>query len=527
MPEPQKASYRRRLREILGILRKHQVIRGITPEKLPLLFEDLGPAFVKIGQIISMQPDILPPQYGNELAKLRTAVTPISFADVQAILAEYGEPLRAVAENLAPEPLGSASIAQVHLTALPDGTQAVVKVLRPGVFEMMSRDIQLLKRASKLINYVPSLSDMVDLNAMLDEILEVAKQETDLRIEAANAEEFKRNFEGVAYADCPKVYAAYEKAMVMEYIDGTPIDQINELRANGYDLEEIADKLATNYINQIVDKGYFHADPHTGNLMINDGQIVYIDLGMMGRINAVDKEIIFGAIAAMAANDPDKMVESMSRMWAGDEIADREAFSADLERLTIRYSLVDFAELNIRMLFEDVFALARRHHVGMPKNVSMLMHGMITIEGTVRLLNPHLNLAENISTYFQGDYMHSMFSQEELRKAGVAVYGSLQQLLKLPTQASELIRKASQGGLYGHREISLSRQTRDWAEKLVNRLILAWVFAVLAVGASLAFAFDVPPKVSDVPLIGVAGYILAALCGIWLIVSILFRRKPK
>jgi len=524
MPKSHKEGNSKRLREILRILRRHKLLSGITPEKLRSVFEDLGPAFIKIGQMISMQPDILPEKYCNELAKLRTDVLPMGFDEVTGILAEYGEPLREVIENLEPVPLGSASIAQVHFTTLPDGTEAVVKVVRPGVFEAISQDILLMKRAVKLLHYVPSISDAVDFNAILDEIWAVARQETDLRIEAANAAEFRRNSESLAYIDCPQVYAAYEKVLVMEHINGIPVDDTNELLAHGYDLDEIAEKIATNYIHQIVDDGFFHADPHPGNVMIRGGKIVWIDLGMMGRISAKDRELIFGAIAAMAAKDPDKMAESLGRMWGENDSLDRGAFNADLEKLTVKYSTIDFENLDIKLLIEDFLTLLKTHHIGLPKNISMLLRGMVTAEGTVRILNPRLNIVKNITSYFKNDYVSSAFSKDGLEKAGKALFSNVQQLLKLPEQTSEVMRKLAQGSISTNKEFSLSRQTMSWAEKLINRLIVAWVFGMLVIGTSLMFVFNVPPLVGGIPILGICGFIGTILCGIWLIVAVVLRK---
>ena len=288
----QKKEARRRLREILSVLLHHDIVGGLTPEKLRGILEDLGPTFVKFGQILSMRQDILPKEYCDELMKLRTDVKPMPYEEVaQAVLEEYGKPPEEVFVSFEREPLGSASIAQVHRAVLFKDRQVVVKVQRPHIREVMELDISLLHRATKMLKLAPSLANTVDFNMVLDEMWAVAQQEMNFLEEAANAERFANNNREFVYIGCPRIYHDYttEKILVMEYIDGIQVDDIAQLEEAGYDRVEIGRKLAENYVTQIVDQAYFHADPHPGNIRIREGQIVWIDLGMMGTIAKRDQ----------------------------------------------------------------------------------------------------------------------------------------------------------------------------------------------------------------------------------------------
>jgi len=365
----------------------------------------------------------------------------------------------------------------------------------------------------------------VDFNMILDEIRAVAKQETDLNTEAANAIEFARNAERNPYAECPRIFDAYDTVLVMEYIEGIPIDHTRELLAAGLNLNDIAEKLASHYIRQIVEDGFFHADPHPGNIIVRGGKIVWIDLGMMGRISARDKELVFGAISAVYGSDTGKLTDCVIKMCSCGDSVDRAALGADLEKLLRKYSLMDFEALDIKELSDDFLTLLTTHRIRVPKNVSMLIRGVLTMQGTIRLLNPRLNLVDNISSYLKNDYFRTFLSGKKMQKAIVSLYHDFREALLLPSRMSETMQELTRGGVKTYREVGLSRQTLSRIEKIVNRLVVAWVFGVLFIGSSVIFACDIPPRAWGVPVIGALGYAVSFLIGIWLIVSAVSKKK--
>ena len=299
--EKAKIDNRERLREITAVLRKHHITRGVTPEKLRLILEELGPTYVKLGQIMSLHSDVLPQRYCDELMKLTSEVTPMPFEVVEEVInRSYREDWRKIFSTIERETLGSASIAQVHRAKLLDGTEVIVKVERKGIYDIMARDIGLLKRAVGLLPPVGGLKNVVDLEMVLDELWSTAQEEMDFLKEAANMEEFTRNNQGIRYIRCPKLYHEYttSRVLVMEYIGGCPVDDKKSLEAEGYDLGEIGRKLVNNYVKQVMDDGFFHADPHPGNVKVLDGKIVWIDLGMMGRLTNRDRKLMGQAVKA-------------------------------------------------------------------------------------------------------------------------------------------------------------------------------------------------------------------------------------
>lgn len=310
--EAKTLSSKRRLAQILGILKKHHITKGVDPVKFREILEDLGPTFVKIGQIMASRQDMFSERYCKELVKLRDNVAPLPFADVQRVIEEeYGCPMQEVFSSFERIPLGSASIAQVHKASLLDGREIVVKVQRPYIYEMMERDISLIRRAGKLLRLSEVLGSVIDINIVMDEFWFTAKQEMDFLNEARFAMEFARNHQSITYIGAPLIEQAYttSRVLVMEYIDGIVIDDRKTLEEGGYDLREIASKLAENYIKQIVDDGFFHADPHPGNLRIRDGKIIWIDFGMMGTLQRSDKDLMKKAVQAIGSNDTELMVD--------------------------------------------------------------------------------------------------------------------------------------------------------------------------------------------------------------------------
>ena len=302
------AQNRQRLREIVDVVRKHDILHGITPEKLCAIIEDLGPTFIKLGQILSMRSDILPRDYCEALKKLRSNVSPMPFEQVQRVVeTSYGCPMEEVFASFDEKALGSASIAQAHAAVHKSGESVVVKVQREGIHEVMSRDIILLKQACKVLKYTPAGS-LVDFNQVLDEMWVVAQEEMNFQTEAANLERFHALNQDVVFVTSPILYRAYTTTtvLVMERLDGMGIDAHDKLVEAGYALAEIGAKLADNYVRQIMEDGCFHADPHPGNKLVRDGKIVYIDLGMMGRLSPRDRAgfgSIINAVGMQSASE--------------------------------------------------------------------------------------------------------------------------------------------------------------------------------------------------------------------------------
>ena len=303
----------KRLLEIVKVMSKYKVMQGFDPDKLCEMLKELGPTFVKLGQLLSMHPEIIPMEYCKKLESLRTDASTLVTAQIREIISEeYGKPWNAVFERILPIPLGAASIAQVHEAILLDGTHVAVKVQRPDIYNKMERDVRLIKKALDIVKF-KSINNVMNLCDCIDEMWLVAQEEMDFFREAENIRTIRRNNEGVQYVYCPRVYdeLTTKNVLVMEYIGGFELNNTEEMRRQGYNVHEVCTKFINNYIKQFAEDRFFHADPHPGNIRVQDGRIVWLDLGMMGRLTEKDAELVTSCMRAIFSNDYLKFADNL------------------------------------------------------------------------------------------------------------------------------------------------------------------------------------------------------------------------
>mgnify|MGYP000323291536 CR=1 FL=1 len=414
-------TYKERLKEITAVLHKHAITRGVSPEKLRLILTDLGPTFIKLGQIMSMRSDILPKRYCDELMKLCSDVDPMPFAEVEEVLREaFGCPWQEEFQEIQEKPLGSASIAQVHRAVLKTGEEVVIKVQRKGIYEIMARDIGLMKKAVKLLPPV-SIKEAVDLNLVLEELWRVTQEEMNFLTEAANMEEFSRKIKKVAFVEKHLfLYREYTTAsvLVMEYIDGIPIDHKEELLAGGYDLDEIGSKFVDNFIKQVMDDGFFHADPHPGNVMIQGGKIVWIDMGMMGRLNDRDRELIGQAIEGVALNDIGKIQDAVLALGEFKGKPNQSRLYTDIRDLMAKYGTADFGEIDIVEILTDLMDVMKENKIVMPHGLTMLARGLTHMEGVLADISPEINMVQIAAARLKGNLLEEGNWKKQMKGTG-------------------------------------------------------------------------------------------------------------
>lgn len=424
----EKESNGTRLREIISVIHKHQIARGVTPEKLRLILEDLGPTYIKLGQIMSMRSDIFPKKICDEFMRLRSEVTPMPFSEVREVIEHaYGMKLEDVFEEIQETPIGSASIAQVHKAKLKSGETVVVKVQRKGIYETMSRDIAFLHRAVKLMPPI-NMAGLVDMNQVLDEMWVVAQDEMNFLAEAANMEEFARLNKNVAFVTSPMLYREYTttQVLVMEYIDGIGVDEKEKLLEAGYDLDEIGSKMADNYVKQIMEDGFFHADPHPGNMRIRDGKIVWIDMGMMGRFSQRDQVLLGKVIKGVATNDVSLIVEAVLSLGDFHDKPDQKLLYSDIGDWLTKYGNANFGGLNMGTLMQDLMDIMKENRVSMPHSLTMLVRGLTTIEGVIAEIAPDINVVQVAAARMSGNRFSTSNMKEELHIGAKEVWQALQ-----------------------------------------------------------------------------------------------------
>lgn len=527
MTKPEKKASKsdtKRFLEILNILRKHEIARDFNPVKLRLILEDLGPTFIKLGQILSMRPDILPENYCTELTKLRSEVSPMSFEDVRTVIEHScGNTLEEMFESFEMTPLGSASIAQAHLAKRKDGDIVVVKVQRIGIFDTMARDISLLRRASGILKIAGGTGDVIDFKMALNELWIVAQEEMDFLTEAKNAEEFYDRNRDLVFISCPRIYRDFttSKVLVMEYIDGFSINNKEALTENGYDLNEIGEKLANNYMKQVIEDGFFHADPHPGNIKIRDGQIVWIDMGMMGRLSIRDQKLLGKAIRAVAHHDIGiiKDVVLTLGVCKNKSKLNHSQLYNDIDDMLSRYGSLDLGGMNLAVVIADLLGLAKSHEISMPSGITMLTRGIATIEGVIADISPSINLIEITANRMAGSLFENFDIKKELAELSRKGFESGRKSLDIPAIVSDILKMTIKGQTKINMELHSSDDLYKTTRKIADKLITGILVAALLIGSSLLCTTDMQPKLLDIPALGAVGYFVAIILCIQMILN--------
>ena len=499
------------------------------PVKLREILEDLGPTFIKLGQLMSMRSDILPREYCDELMKLTSDVPAMPFDEVIRVIEEsYGRPVGEVFKKVEKVPLGSASIAQVHRAVLAAGGEVVVKVQREGIYSTMKRDIGLLHRAVKFVPNV-IVKGTVDLDDVLDELWKVTQEEMDFQAEASNMEEFARLNEDVRFVAVPRLYREYttERVLVMEYIRGCDITDKKSLEALGYDLNEIGEKLIDNWIRQVMVDGFFHADPHPGNILIRDGKIVWIDMGLMGRLTEHDRSAIQIAIEGIAEDDNGKIEDAVLSIGKFSGKTDKQKLHTGISSLMHSYGRKGLGDINIVSFLGDMMDVMKQNGVQMPHGLTLLARGLNNIEGVLSQVSPDVNMVKIAQARLRQEVFDHINWKEELRNSSVNLYKSAKNLADFPTLLGKLLREYSSG----QTRINLDLHTSDELTELLGRLsrhfnLGIWVMALL-VSSSILCTTDMKPKLFGIPALGFVGYVLAILLVIYIAVSYLIHRKKK
>ncbi len=526
----QKKENSERFREIKDVLRKNQITRGVTPEKLRMILEELGPTYIKLGQIMSLHSDFLPKAYCDELLKLNSDVTPMPFDDVEDVINHsYGQDWRELFQFIEEAPLGSASIAQVHRARLKNGEEVIIKVERKGIYDTMARDIGLLHRLVKLIPPVGDFKNLVDLDMVLDELWSVAQEEMDFLKEAANMDEFSRNNASVQYVTTPKLYHEYSTGhvLVMEYIDGYSLDDVESLQNAGYDMDEIGTKFVNNFIKQVMDDGFFHADPHPGNVKIRDGKIVWIDMGMMGRLSEKDRHTMIKGIRGIALHDISMVENSVLEIGEFRGKPDRERLYQDLKKFIADYGTTSMGSLDVAAAIAGLVEIMKQNRISLPHGVSMLCRGLTHIQGVLAVISPDINMMQIAVNRYTEDFLKNINWKSEFQKQARIVYRSVNKGVEIPGLVTDILKEHLEGQSVVNIDLHSSEDLTNVISAAIRNIVVGLCVAALLIASSVICTTDMTPKILGIPALGFAGYAFAMVVSIFLTVRYLWSKRKK
>ncbi|OFK24106.1 AarF/ABC1/UbiB kinase family protein [Olsenella sp. HMSC062G07] len=526
-----RASKLARLWEILSIASHYDLLRGLTPLTLRQLLEELGPTFVKAGQILSMRSEILPQSFCEELAKLRTSVEPMG-RDLllDTLRAEYDQPLEDIFDAIDDVPLGSASVAQVHKARLASGELVAVKVQRPHVQEIMAQDISIMRSLAARAARVMGEEQFLDLQSVMDELWQSFLEETDFQVEARSLEEFRRNNADCRFVGSPRPIPRYctEHVVVMEYMEGIPIDDVDALREAGYDLREVGTKLVDNYAQQMLDDGFFHADPHPGNLVVQKGKIIYLDLGIMGRLSSHDRLALQEMVFAVAGHDVARLKEGLLRFSVGElGDVDHPHLLADLDHIMDEFGTADLSELDVAAFINALISMARKDGVELPGSVIMLGRSLVTLEGVANALIPDVSMVEIIRDHIRAHRDPVSQTRDDIRDFAQDALKATRSLVRAVPEASETLRMLTRGQLRMNLDLPGTTDPMSDIAHAADRLTMGIVIAGLFIGSSVIYYARIKPVIFGIPIIGLIGYLVALALGLWIVSQIIAEDRRR
>ena len=478
-----------RLLEIVSIIKKYDLLKNATPKNLRLAIEEAGPTFIKLGQILASRDDVIPKEYCDELSHLRNQVKPMSYEKVLEILdREYKGKTNEIFKSIEEVPIGSASIAEVHKAVLNDGSEVVIKIQRENIYDLMAMDVRLLKKIIDLLKIDKIFDSVFNFNDIIDEMFETAKEEMNFLIEASHTEEFYEKNKNILYIRSPKVYREFttSKSLVMEYMDGIRIIDFITL-----------------------DDGYFHADPHTENLKIKDGKIIYLDFGMMGRLSKRDRELLSKCILAILKDDVTEVSHILLAFGKTRGQVDHMVLKNDIKRVLDKNKSQDIADIDIKDFMNDFLAMLSNNHISLPKDVTMLIRGIIVLEGVLRSVSPNINLMQILSTHIKPD---NIFDEEKAKRFLQKASQSGTDLVYLPNEMLSFLKGVNSGELRFNIELNDSKHQMRNLEQLVHLCMVTILDVAYILGTSLI----VMQSNGDLPFIFYVYLVLGGICTVWI-----------
>jgi ubiquinone biosynthesis protein len=501
-----------------------------TSERLRLALEELGPTFIKFGQILSTRPDFLPPAFIKELEKLQDQVPPFDSFQAQKIIeGELGKSINKLFKNFEPTPIAAASLSQLHKAILPNGETVAIKIQRPNIKKTIEMDLEILEDLASLSENHFDNGWVYRPKLMVAEFKKAIRKELDFINEAHNFEKFEVNFKDIKHIKVPRVYwdMTTTKVLTMEFIEGTKINEIiQDKYKDVFEPVEVAKRGAEAILKQILEDGFFHADPHPANLLVQaPATIIMLDVGMVGYLD--EETVINGAklLQAIIDKNLDRVLRGFENLGIVIKEYDRHLLRQDLKELFERYLGVPLKNLEISKVSQDILEIMMRHHLLLPANLALMIKALSMVETTGQQLYPDFDMLSTVKPFVKKLLRKKFTLQELLKKSEVVLQESLEFIEQLPNNLIEILHKVKEGKLkFNFEHQGLEKLTRE-IDRSSNRLSFSLIIAALIIGSSLILQQQVGPFIFGYPILGIIGYLIASFLGLGLIISILRSGK--
>ncbi len=505
-------------------------IKKLTRAKrIRLVFEELGPTFIKLGQLLSTRSDLISGEYHTELLKLQDEVPPASYEVVRKIIkSEFGQFPEEIFKRFEEKPIAGASIGQVHRAQLKSGEMVAVKIQRPDIRKLVKTDLEIILHVASILERNVKEFEIHKPTQIVAEFANSLSKEIDYLIEAAHIERFSRQFQGDRSIHVPKVYRKLtcEHIITMEYIDGIKISNLEQLQKKAYNLKTIVKHSADLILKQIFIHGFFHGDPHHANIYIMPGNVVcFLDFGMMGRVNREERENFTNMTTQILSGDVKRAVRSLLKHTDYAKEPNKTKLEKDLSVLIDQHLYRPLRELNIARMLRHLLNITYKHELCFKADLFLMIKALSTAEILGKELDPEFDLTEHIKPFVR----QVQLDRYNPKRIAEDIVDSGSEFIKfftgLPGDLQEILNQAREGKLkieFEHQGLDPMLTSHD---QISNRIVFAIVLAALIIGSSLIVLSGVPPKWYEIPIIGLGGFVFAGIMGFWLLISIIRHGK--
>ena len=493
-------------------------------ERIRLAIEELGPTYIKFGQIMSTRRELLPPELIEELQKLQDQVAPLPFEEIRPVIQRYCPNLEECFDIIEEEPVAAASLSQVHRAVMRDGRVVALKVQRPGIVDLIETDILILQSLARRVESLFPALRVYNLRGMVDEFSVQTRRELDFAQDGMNADRLRRNMRGIPGVKIPRVHWEISGPclLAMDYVEGVRIDDVAAIRAFGLFPEDIADLGFSAYIQQIFVDGLFHGDPHPGNLLVTRrGEIAFLDYGIVGVLRPERRRAFADLLLAMTRTDVAGVIAALERLDVHISPADLDSVKDDLYLVLLDYREMRLEQVNFAIAIRGLTDILRRYHIRVPSNLMLMMKVVVMVIDIGIRLDPSFNFDQRIRPYLARIIAQQRFSPDTVADSVRSLAGAAEGLLAIPGNVNETLKTLSEGAVTIELEDSDLAKIVGVIDRTSDKLIVGLVVAAIVVGSSLVLRVADLPIPRYVTTLAVVGYVFAVLVGFYAVYNIL------